>query len=96
MPPNLQETVDLVTSTEEIHSGKLHFCAENKKRDVDTNMGYPVGNYMFTFSNRNTKTRCEICSKLIINTPASFWCHYYNFEHISQLALVFLFLTLSR
>ena len=32
MPPNLQETVDLVTSTEEIHSGKLHFCAENKKR----------------------------------------------------------------
>ena len=41
---------------------------------------YPVGNYMFKVSNRNTKTRREICSKLTIkiqndaNDPmASFW-----------------------
>ena len=28
----------------------------------------PVGNYMFKVSNRNTKTRCEICPKLTIKT----------------------------
>ena len=29
----------------------------------------PVGNYMFKVNNRNTRTRCEICSKLTIKTP---------------------------
>ena len=28
----------------------------------------PAGNYMFKFNNRNTRTRCEICSKLTIKT----------------------------
>ena len=40
----------------------------------------PAGNYMFKVNNRNTRTRCEICSKLAIKTPerrlASFWCLY--------------------
>ena len=31
---------------------------------------FPTGNYTFKVSNRNTKTRCEICSKLTIKTPA--------------------------
>ena len=30
---------------------------------------YPVGNYMFKVSNRNTRRRCEICSELTIKTP---------------------------
>ena len=29
----------------------------------------PVGIYMFKVNNRNTRTRCEICSKLTIKTP---------------------------
>ena len=29
----------------------------------------PPGNYMFKVNNRNTRTRCEICSKLTINLP---------------------------
>ena len=29
----------------------------------------PTGNYMFKVNNRNTRTRCEICSKLTIKTP---------------------------
>ena len=29
----------------------------------------PVGNYMFKVNNRNTRTRCEICSMLTIKTP---------------------------
>ena len=37
--------------------------------------------YILKVSNRNTRKRCEICLKLIV-----------NFEHISQLFLVFLVL----
>ena len=32
-------------------------------------LDYPAGKYMFKVNNRNTKTRCEICSKLTIKTP---------------------------
>ena len=28
-----------------------------------------AGNYMFKVNNRNTRTRCEICSKLTIKKP---------------------------
>ena len=35
---------------------------------------YPGASYMFNVDNRNTRTRCEIYSKLTIKTPlASFW-----------------------
>ena len=40
---------------------------------------FPVGNYMFKVDNRNTTTKCKICSKLTIKS-----------EHISQLVLVFM------
>ena len=62
----------------------------------------PADNYMFKVYNRNTRTRCEICSKLTIKTPERRqWCRsgvvIVNFEHISNLVLVFLLLTtLSR
>ena len=53
---------------------------------------YPAGIYLLKFNNRNTKTRCEICSKLTIKTPGAF---IVNFEHLSHLNLVFLLLTLD-
>ena len=28
----------------------------------------PAGNYMFKVNNKNTKTKCEVCSKLKIKT----------------------------
>ena len=44
------------------------------------NSSIPVGIHLLKVNNRNTKTRCEICSKLTIKTPerrqASFWCLY--------------------
>ena len=60
-----------------------------------------VGIYLFKVSNRNTRTRCEIGSKLTIKTPERRqWRHsgvfIVNFEHISHLALVLLLLTLRR
>ena len=60
-----------------------------------------AGNYMFKVNNRNTVTRCEICSKFSIKTPEQrHWRHSAvfaaNFKHISHLVLVFQLLTLNR
>ena len=51
-------------------------------------------------NNRNTRTRCEICSKLTIKMPERFHCRrsdifIVNFEHITHLVLVFLLLPLN-
>ena len=54
----------------------------------------PAGNYMFKVNNRNTRTSCEICSKLTIKFTNK--VNIVNFELISHLVLVFLLLTLSR
>ena len=56
--------------------------------------------YLLKVNTRNTRPRCEICSKLTIKTPER---HHWrrsgdliaNFEHISHLALMFLLLTLN-
>ena len=53
----------------------------------------PVGIYLLKFINRNTRIKCEICSKLTIKTPeqrqASFRSGLFivNFEPISHLVL---------
>ena len=62
---------------------------------------YPAGIYNRNVNNRNTKTGCEICSKLITKTPERRqWLRsdvfIINFEHISPLVLLFLLLTLRR
>ena len=62
--------------------------------------GYPTSIYLFKVKNRNTRTRCGICSKLAIKIPERRqWCRsgifIVNFEHISHLVLVFLLLTLN-
>ena len=56
---------------------------------------------MFKVNNKNTRTRCEVCSKLTSKTPEQHHCHcsgvfIVNFEHTSQLALMFLLSSLSR
>ena len=61
----------------------------------------PAGNYMFKVNNRNTRTRCETCSKLTVKIPERRqWrrsgIFVVKFKHISQLVLVFLLSTLSR
>ena len=61
----------------------------------------PTGNYMLKVNKRNTRTRCEICSKLTTKTPElNHWrrsgVFIVNFELISHLVLVFLLLALSR
>ena len=60
-----------------------------------------AGIYLFKINNRNTRTRCKICSKLIIKTIERrqwrrFGVFIVNLEHLSHLNLAFLLLTLSR
>ena len=62
---------------------------ENEKRI------YPVGIYLLKVNNRNTRTRCEICSKLTSVVKRRSGVFIVNSEHISHLVLVFLLLTLS-
>ena len=61
---------------------------------------FPARIYLLKFNNRNTRTCCEICSKLTIKTPERHQWHrsgvfIVNFEHISHLVLVFILLTLN-
>ena len=60
----------------------------------------PAANYMFKVNKRNTRTRCEICSKLTIKISEQRQWHrsgifIVSFEHISHVVLVFLLLTLN-
>ena len=50
----------------------------------------PAGIHLLKVNNRSTRLRCEICSKLSCTGV-----FITNFEHISHLVLVFLFLTLN-
>ena len=59
-----------------------------------------AGIYLLKVNNRNTRTRCETCSKLTIETPEGHHKCYFgvfivNFEHISHFVIVFLLLTLN-
>ena len=61
---------------------------------------FPAGIYLLKVENRNTRTRCEICSKLTIKTPERrHWCccgaFIVNVDHFSHLFLLFLLLTLN-
>ena len=61
----------------------------------------PASNYIFKINNKNTNTRCEICSKLTVKTPERRQLHRsgvftVNFEHISHRVLLLLLLTSSR
>ena len=58
-------------------------------------LNIPTGINLFKVRNKNTRTRCEIYSKLTIKTPGRrhwrrFCVFTVNFEHISHLILVFL------
>ena len=70
------------------------------QKQVKTKSRYPNDNYMFKISNRRTRTRCEICSKLTVKIlerrqQRRSSIFIVNFERIYYLLLVFLLLTLN-
>ena len=50
-----------------------------------------AGIYLLKVNNRNTRTRCEICSKLTVKLNKVI----VSFEHISHVVILFLLLTLN-
>ena len=58
---------------------------------------YSAHIYLFKVNNRNTRKRCETCSKLTIKKPETGRAGVFivNFEHISHYFL-FLLLTLNK
>ena len=53
----------------------------------------PAGIHLLKVNNRNTRARCEMCSKLTVIRSGVF---IVNFEHISHIVAVFLLSSLSR
>ena len=49
----------------------MSYCRPNKydKNKPISSHTSPVGIYLLKVNNRNTRTRCEICSKLTVKTP---------------------------
>ena len=63
--------------------------------------GFYLNFYLFKFNNRDSRKRCEICSKLTIKTPERRqWrrsgVFIVNFEHISHSFLLSVLLTLNK
>ena len=63
--------------------------------------GFLANIYFFKLNNRNTRKRCEICSKLTIKTPERgqrrcSGVFIVNFEHILHLFLMFPLLALNK
>ena len=58
----------------------------------------PASIYLFKVNDRNSRTRCKICSKLIIKTPEQRRSGVFtvNFEQIAHIFLVFQFLALNN
>ena len=67
----------------------VFFFSDTCKKFVTPTV-YPVGNYMFKVDKRNTRTKCEVFSKLTIETPElRQWRHWrrsvvfiVNFEYL--------------
>ena len=58
----------------------------------------PANVYLSKVNNKNTRKRCEICSKLTIKTSdlRRSGAFVVNFKYISHFFLVFLLLTLNK
>ena len=64
---------------------------------LHSTLNIPADIYLLKVNNRNTRARCEICSKLTIKIPERRRSGIFivNFDHISHLALLFPLLTLN-
>ena len=54
-----------------------------KKQTSKWHWPYPAGIYLLKVNYKNTRIRCEICSKLTIKTPV-----IVNFEHVTPCSSV--------
>ena len=84
----------------QLHAVVLNFMSGNFEKFFYAasfqNISFPGNIYLFKVNNRNTRRGCEICSNLTIKTPEyRSGVFIVNFEHMSNLFLVCLLLTLN-
>ena len=89
------------SSQEMVLGSALNFSEHFYERPVCggcINLGFHDEHLLLQINNRNTRKRCEICSKLTIKTPERRRSGVFiaNFELISHLFLVLLLLTLNK
>ena len=85
----LNERVPATFSTKQIY---CFLCFQN----ILTCLSHPADKYLFKVKCRNTILTCWLWSKSATKTPER--CHavfIFNFEHIQQINLIFLLLTLD-
>ena len=79
--------------------GKYLFIA-NKRDTGTTSLDIPAGIYLLKVNDENTRTMCEICSKLLTKSVQSHWCapgvFIAKFEQISLIDHAFPLLTLNK
>ena len=64
---------------------RVYKCMSQEKLLQEIVNDIPNGNYIFKANNRNTRTRCKICSKLTVMAPERRQLTpIFNFEHISH------------
>ena len=80
-------------SERRFHAGTKEACGMSQVPDDEDFLQCSAKVFLFKVNNRNTRKRCETCSKLTIKT--SDWCQWrrfgvfiFNFEHISHLFLL--------
>ena len=71
------------------------------KVPLDDQTLFPASIYLFKANTGNTRTMCEICSNLTVETPEWRQWHHYgvfvvNYEQISHIVLLFQLLTLNN
>ena len=71
------------------------FSLDFFRQPLRVNFQSPACIYLLKVNNRNTRTRCEICSKLTKTPERCQAVFIVKFEHISRLVLLFLLLTLN-
>ena len=66
---NLVMLVQKLAHTDILKINVIKISKQWPIRTLDDLEIIPAGNYMFKVNNRNTRARCEVCSKLIIKIP---------------------------
>ena len=94
-------SLNLVKILSTILNSSFLRISESENKNFMLSLILPSRQLRVKGNNRNTRTRCEIYSKLIITTPerrhrCQSGIFFVDFEHILQLFLVFLSLTLGR
>ena len=94
-----------ISESRKMFENRELFCYKSREKILNSinsnSTNLPANICLFKVNNKNTRKRCEICSKLIIKTEEWRQWHHsdiiiVNFEHIPHFPIMFLLLTLNK